>query len=1571
MAEDLEGVTLNWGKGREGTKLEINTDPAYLSEGKGSLHVSSVSPQDATGNTYVSVDIRIDAVDMNQRALVFDAWTSQPRHSEALYVRGYDAADNCVLSWGSWGGLLQVDKTTFELFPGVSRGGLRWETKELKSDDISAVVKLRFFTGAHDAGVAFDMYLDNVQAVRKEMKAFADITEPKRLYPDTALVISGEAQAIIVTPDDADWKTLAAELSAVIREATGAELPVRIADEVSDDDLLATNAMMLGTIINNRRLLYPYSHSLVFADSVFPGDGGFELRSVHDPWGTGKNLICIGASDAEGASLGVDAFKAYITKGADLILPRMLEVKLTGAALGAYGRTFSTPPDEKWEKSQKDRCENHLRTAGTRGLFSFAQGIGRTYAVTRQEAYAQMFVWMIKRTYENYLSDPKTYGGPWGMDSDFHIYGVIPAWDAVEECPAISDEDRLEVTKILFRWVSEVGPRKTASAGSKRVRFNHQTFPALGCLYAGQYFDRYYHAFEGEEWIKVADGTFQFQLNATKAHCDCNSYQWHTLHHVIRYCLARPDLSYFESGNVRVNADYAILTMNNLGYQVPYGDIGGWGPIGGEMHMLRAAEWFYRDGRYQWALDKKAQVRKHSAFSDFSATTTAPQEPVDLIGTKVWPLDDLWYDTFKGENFVTREQAFDKVAFRNGFDAEDQYLLLDGLAVGGHGHMDANAVLQWSENERIWLADVDYIKSLPKYHNGVLILRDGQSAKIPGFCELENLADLPSLGASRTVLRNYAGVDWHRSVIWLKDRLFITVDRMAAQEPGDYSFRAVWQTIGKVRLDGSAMAIEQKGQHATVAMTPDTHCLVNDDPATGRNWASYPYAEEPVVRVFQGIINANLDAGQHASLFTVLHASGEQPSEVRVTRLGDNMAAITGAGEPVIVAVADAAGRMVLPGAIEAEADLIVLTPRKFYGVGVRQVKFMEQTQTIAGGADIEADIASGEAVIRTPVATTAGVEQTSERIVFEQTGSPADVASLMRVIMASAPPTATAATATTKAPELTELWSYMEKPEGYLLTNNAGVPERVPTVLEMTCDPAPLAANVFSGIGGANNLDNIINGGDTGTGDAVMWDADQEVTIALRLDNPYDLDSLMVKAWYATSSSKNKLFQIGRLRLLASNDGFARDTRTLIDFKDDEEHGNWGFPGHQPEVYEFDKLGEKARDVRLILTPRKGTGIYVAEVQLWGSGPGLAQARARAKDDAPAAYQFTSIVCADLDGDGRDETIAGSTNGKVYCLDAGGKLLWEFDCSGRVNSVCVVDFYGDGKPTVIAGTRAAQVVALDATGRKIWAYDVPFYKRKGNVATVFAADIGGEGKQVVIAGADNWRYHAIDADGKKLWHQESVHRSTAGCAVDLTGDGRQEVVCGTEYYWWPVAKPEDGSKLWGYGTRGGPGLNAVAAGDIDGDGTPEVIFGGADTQLQVVSADGKPLWQFNTGDEVTSVACADVNADGKAEIIASSLSFNVYCVDGQGQLLWRQELPNQVRAATVFSGAAGLMVAAGCDDRAVYLLHAADGTIVGRFATGGKLVTLASGKLLPDSANPQLLASSEDGHIYALSLPE
>jgi len=562
-------------------------------------------------------------------------------------------------------------------------------------------------------------------------------------------------------------------------------------------------------------------HDQAYADGVFPGAGGYELRTAQDPWGSGHNLLIVGASDLPGLQAGLAALTAHIQPGATLTLPRLCEVILGEEAQRLWGSLFTQDLGETWFKNQQNNAEKILAEGGHTGLLSQMATNGENYALTGREPYAAMFVWLAKRAYAHYQTNPDTYGGPWGMDSDFPSQRVMPAWDVVEECPALSDADRLEVSRILFQYINDAalpeaaGAAGTAQAG--RLVSNHGTFAALGAFCAGEFFAKHYESAEGRQWMQLGDQTFGPLMTGSKVHEDCNGYQWLTQYHIVRYALSKPDLAYFENGNARKAADFAILAMNNLGYQVPYGDTGAWVCWFSEMPVLRACEWFYRDGRYQWALNKKTALGQRPALGQLEPRA-ATTEPSDLLGARAWALDAKYFGE-AGEGAPPAEATVDKIAFRDSFDPQGQYLLLDGLNNGGHRHMDGNSVLQWTERERVWLADADYIKSLPKYHNGVLILKDGQSATIPDYCELERFTDLPGLAASVTTLRNYAGVDWRRHVIWLKGQAFLVADQMvrwwrgkraitASEQSGrrsvrQRSARAGWTSSSRANMPGS------------------------------------------------------------------------------------------------------------------------------------------------------------------------------------------------------------------------------------------------------------------------------------------------------------------------------------------------------------------------------------------------------------------------------------------------------------------------------------------------------------------------------------------------------------------------------------------------------------------------------------------------------------------------------------------------------------------------------------------------------------------------------------------------
>src|SRR5690606_17732943 len=291
--------------------------------------------------------------------------------------------------------------------------------------------------------------------------------------------------------------------------------------------------------------------------------------------------------------------------------------------------------------------------------------------------------------YKDFQKGREQYGGPWGMDADFRLPLLMPAWDLVEEAPIFSDEERLQITHIFGQFVEDAVPHAADAVKHRRTRHHHWTFAALGLLFSAQYFGKYYGVREADDWLYVADECFVPQCHSARSHENSNGYQWLTLSHALTYALARPYPAFFDEGHVRTICDLALVSLDNLGWQASYGDtnnIDGWGT---EFPILAAAAWYYRDGRYAWTLQRTAYdpgfgigVRGLGAYR----ADVEPVEPSELTGVVWLPLDRTFYESFDGDTVLPWAAAYDKVAFRRDFAPQSEYLLLDGMAVGGHKH---------------------------------------------------------------------------------------------------------------------------------------------------------------------------------------------------------------------------------------------------------------------------------------------------------------------------------------------------------------------------------------------------------------------------------------------------------------------------------------------------------------------------------------------------------------------------------------------------------------------------------------------------------------------------------------------------------------------------------------------------------------------------------------------------------------------------------------------------------------------------------------------------------------------
>jgi len=1547
--ESLDRVRKTWSTAVVGSRVELNANPALVSEGRRSLRLWAKTAG-TTRSYYVGAMIAVSPFDCKGKSVVFDVWTTTPQRTKALYVRCYDEKHRIVGSWSNWSFSSGTNgPRTIRLQRGLDLGGMRYEEKLIRSP--STIIRaVEFIMGAREPNVEFDLIVDNLRLSSLTFGTLKNMAQPKKLFLNTPLKLKGRWDALVVPPPGEKSKPMEKLLQTL--RAMG-EQPIAVVDgsEYHANPRTDRALILLGNVNNNPAVLPFYSHGYCAADSFIPGPGGYVVRTIHDPFGTGKNVIFLGASDPQGIDGAIRLFLSKLPP--DLVVPPLAEIKLKGTAAKLYDKLQRKMTVD--ENSLRRSTQKSLASGGARSIVSRMARMGQNYLLSGNPVWAKWFK-CYAFEYDRWAHDKtRKYGaheGQWGMDVDFVTYRLIPAWDVLEECPVFTDADRLRITRLLAEFVGVDTYRHARSVlGSRRVRHNHQTFPSLGLFFAGTHFKKYYNALEADLWLQTADACFQIQSHYMKPREDSAGYQWLVPTHTARYSLAKPDGAFFWRGHVRRLARLAMMLTDNLGYHPPFGDASGFTGSPSEIPLLRRAVWVYGDVRAQWTLAKKRVLRPYPAVGDYAATISAV-EPVDLIGVRTFPLGKGVFDEFRAQAKVSYRETFDKISFRPSYDPQDEYLLVDGISRTGHGHYDGNAVLRLTARGRLWLEDGDYIKSLPKFHNTVMIFKDGQSEKPSDFCRLDEIADLGVAGFSQSTVPDYVKSDWTRTVFWLRHRAFVVFDRVSARESGDYSVRTIWRAMGVPNRDARSLVVKQQDEALRILNAEGTRALVEDDPVRGRNWRGYRLAP-PVVRVLTYATNGHLSSGESLGLTNVLRvSSAADAGDLRAKMIARNVLRLEADGVPTICGLRTKQSPREVCDGIRTDASIYAFSPD---GFGVTRATRVEVGNwTLRASKPIHAgfDARSSRAIVycNERVDIRVGSKPLLHllpgrrlvRLAAENYGCPA---------LRRKPDTAVAFTPSSPMPRATSIpplgvrWRYEPRPEELLITNNSGRPEAVDMGVTVVADPPPRPRNLFSGQ--PNLLAALHDGGLLTTHTSVMWPVNAVVALRYDLQRAVDLTKVVIRPWWGATSSKGESFICQRIRIYTSTDGFTRDKQQLWDHVDTGPHTDWG----RPLAYTCNRRAKGTRWLSIELTPRTGSSIYLAEIELWADGRTL---------ELPLGSRPT-VDCLSLDtwpSAQRASLIAiGASDANVYLLDTNGKQLWRRGTGGPVWTVALSDVDADGAPEVVAGSRDGNVYCYDKDGAVRWTYACQRYHGgPGALVVVFAADLDGDGKKEVIAGSDNWHFHALAHDGKLLWKYETVHRSTCGLAADLDGDGKKEVVCGTEYYYWTVLDAK-GKRLWRQ--RGGPTVNVVTAGDIDGDGKKEVAFGSASGIIYVAEHDGKPKWQFDAGDEITALAIADLDRDGQPEILAASLNFSVYVFDKRGKIIWRRDLGAPVLKLAIQSNAdSGTELIAGCSDGRVLIL-----TSEGKERAGAQL----DGKILAlRPCGPNVLVSAKGAGLAA-----
>ena len=1310
--DNTEGITESYGRSDAKRFMKIASGEGDAVDAKGVLHFGATTAT-ADGSHYFSIKVPLPApTDLSKKRLVFRARTNHPGVTAAFYVRAYNKGQNKpAWSFNSWNAVLTEEWREVCLQQGFSLGGLTWEPNVVEDRVAAAIDRIEFIIGTREDNTPIDILLGSVKLGAK-LGSFQDLETPHPQHMDTVLVQDGQALVSILHADSAAGRQAALQVATAIADRTGVTPAVRPGTKA--DRIPEQATILLGNVNDNPAMLLLYARYFTPADSICPGTGGSLVHTVFDPFGKSANVIVAGASDDTGLVHAAHVLAETIAqqaKARSLVLPRLFEKHYGESFLKRHGWADDAPAKGRLEQGVKQGQEALDRGRHT-SIAGILRSVAERYMLTGHSVEAKLFVALWDLYAESAVADPRKYGGPWGFDSDFPSAQVVAGWDIIEEDPILTDDDRLRTTRNMGRWLTEaVIPKCAGAARSTRVPHNHQTFPGLGALFAGLYFSQHYDVVEGRLWLAIADAMFKRQAGYFKPHEDCNGYQWLTNGHLMRYCLVRPDFTLFDNGNGARIVDYCMGTMDNLGYQVPYGDTGSWKCWNSEMICLDMYAYATGSAETRWAANQKRALKKTSETHAFYQLEPGTR-PDRFNGVTVWPLEPQYYRSHSAGERPALERCFDKISFREAMDSKAAYLLLDGLSNGGHKHLDGNSLPRLTLFDRIWLADNDYYKAPVKFHNSVTVFRDGQSAAIPPYTELISAGESPLFGYSKTKLTNYAGVDWTRTIFWLKrQQAFAVVDQLTALSDQEYQFRTLWHGVGDATLSDDGLLLTQKGPSLWIQMSPGPVLELHDDLELGANWSGYAHAA-PVVRSLEAVSTVKLNEGETHLVASVLHGKADgvaEPWDINALADGDGFKLVTPEGEFGVVLGPHAGPTP--HGRFESDAECLVISRA---GLSLLDATYARvDTEELFNSAksdcvdlDIpEAPDALHNVRLRGPVANiSVATDAPSHQIrwcVRPKPTGPEDSA--------------------TNVPS----WRFTRLAKASL----SGTGE-IDTLLAATADGTLFALNRDGttrwSVETGTQLNDVV-------ADDLTGDGKGEIIVARHDYHVQVLNAAGEEIWRRALSYYRKPPHVNLVR---TGDIDGDGTPEVIAGGE-----NWRF-------YAFRADGTELWNYESVHPSRSGAvcdldGDGKAEVicgthYYWASVLNAEGHRSWQYRFGPICYD---IATGRFDKNKTRGVVFGSGDGKIHYVDAGGKQRMAYDTGDEVKQVTTGDLDGDGLDEILAGSLNYNVYCFGADGERRWRLDVG-----GPVSALVTVPL----KQgaLVVAGTSKGRLVSIRSDG-------------------------------------------------------------------------------------------------------------------------------------------------------------------------------------------------------------------------------